>query len=130
MPFDGTDFIVETETIERQRVQELRNFLAILPAHKFHMAIWQKDLEELGCNTVACIGGWAETLFQKECEKATFLEDNQGWAGVADVLGLTYKEADALFQPNGYRFMKWTPSQAVAVLDHYLATGQIDWSVA
>lgn len=133
MPFDAEPSI---ETTTRDRVIRLRNFLATLPPEKFDM--WSignpTDAAKMGtCNTPACIGGWGCALFG-----IPSLFD------VADYLGLSDAHQMALFYPsgaghlngkprrmaNGTHASKATPQQAVQVLDHYLATGEIDWGVA
>lgn len=138
MAYDSTDFVVtETpvpETIERTNMRRLRDMIAGLPAERFDMSE-SGEWEDAGagdCGTAACIGGWARALLRRHVYSIDEL---------APDLGLTKREATALFYPGSGDSM-WapmsdgrspydaTPAQAANVLDHYLATGRIDWSVA
>jgi hypothetical protein len=129
MPYDATTFEPQTEAdVCRGRMLQLRDFLAGLDEARFDMRRWRADAADLApwsqgeCGTVACIGGWAEILFGGE--------DDMGKAGA--LLGLSVLESVRLFAPYGI-FERWgeiTTAQAVQVLDHYLATGEIDWTVA
>lgn len=62
-----------------------------------------------------------------------------GLLGLTEVgftrLGLSYGQVDALFFPDGDmgdggNAYSATPAQAVKVLDHLIATGEVDWGVA
>lgn len=127
------DSFPSAEVTARDRVIQLRDFLATLPPKRFDMNDWMDypgwDWTEKGeppittlhnCGTTACIGGWANVLFFPN-------KGEVAWRDVGTLLGLTYHQADSLF----FKFPKCDlgPTQAVAVLDHYLATSLIDWSV-
>lgn len=117
MPFDAAS---PPEVTARDRMIRLRDHLAKLPAKEFDMAHWH-------CGTTACIGGWVENLF---CGTRYVTVD--GAAGA--LIGLSPTESQDLFYParfctKDFAAYEATPVQAVAVLDHYLATGEIDWSV-
>ena len=82
------------------------------------------------CGTPVCFFGWARELFFKG-ERATVAE-------VVRFLGLTPVEGRDLFcmgdtSPNwavGSDPFNATAIQGARLLDHYLATGEVDWSVA
>lgn len=129
MAYDATDFVVtevpapvrdpKSITDPRERVAYLRDFLRELPPKKFNMADWH-------CGSAACIGGWVENLW--------FYGRSRPSQEVADALGLRSPD---LFYPWGQHAdgrdicgPLTTPTEAANVLDHYLATGKIDWSVA
>lgn len=116
MPFDAEPSI---ETTTRDRMIRLRNFLATLPPEQFDMETWGDTCE---CGTPACIGGWCERLFSPD--RSIF-----EWEAGA-LIGLSKADAFDLFFPISQEPYSSTTAQAVQVLDHYLATGEIDWSVA
>lgn len=138
MAYDGTDFVVtqapvpvrdpKSITDPRERVAYLRDFLRALPAARFDMqqSGSYADARAGECGTASCIGGWARAIFQMPVSLAE----------VAEALGLSDGQADDLFYPVGDMrngegaIFSRDPMNAVAVLDHYLATGKIDWSVA
>ncbi len=114
----ATEAQPSAEGARRQRVVQLRDHLAnVVHDQYFNMAEWR-------CGTVACIGGWAEALFFPGRQEATV-----GEYEIAEELGLTAEQADDLFFMTATeRKMKEVGrAEAVAVLDHYLATGKIDW---
>lgn len=134
MGYDSTDFVVtetpvrdpKSITDPRERVACLRDFLRELPAERF-------DMREVGhwseagtgsCGSAACIGGWARAIFGRS--------DNGSVGGIDWVgpnrLGLSEGQTTQLFYPFGH--FDANPAQAANVLDNYLATGRIDWSVA
>jgi hypothetical protein len=105
-------------TVTRDRVLRLRDFLKALPDKKF-------DMRNPGiCGSPACIGGWGLRLFMPdEADEASIRV-------VGPMLGLTDFQACELFFPGAAAAYSASPLQAVAVLDHLLATGEVDWSVA
>lgn len=116
MPFDSADAPVEI--VGRDRMIRLRDLLAKLPPEKFDMG----TVGDRDCGTPACISGWAQRLF------------SQFDGDMGAMLGLSPRQVDALFCPKGWTSAKpndprFPVSGAVKVLDHYLATGKIDWSV-
>jgi hypothetical protein len=100
------------------------------------------------CGTAACIAGYAVMLQAAETAEiepsychCTYSDQAGGW------LGLDYDEGRALFTPNLGLYdsdkdrteiradyvPKWTGvtvQHAIAVLEHLLATGEVDWRVA
>jgi hypothetical protein len=122
------NFPTPERSITRDRVMRLRDFLKALPPEKFNMAEWGAPAQ---CGTPACIGGWAERVILKACSLGDY-----GWGDVGAALGLDEEKAYALFFPydvalsGGRTAFRATIPEAVAVLDHYLATGEIDWGVA
>lgn len=116
----------------RERLVILRNFIAALPDERFDMSTWHQRKD---CGTCACIGGWAAVLFG--------LNDVGGGptispAEVAEYLGLSVPNAFRLFYPpvtihrwgKALKPYKATHKEAVKVIDHYLATGEVSWSAA
>lgn len=150
MAYDATDFVVtETPapvvrdprsiTDPRERVAYLRDFLRELPPERFDMAsLYSKHGRDTymhgngeaisyvkGCGTAACIAGWTIAVF------APKVRVREGAPIAEDLLGLTDLQGNDLFLPSGFTQQDFaTPAQAANVLDHYLATGKIDWSVA
>lgn len=124
MPFDSD---APAEVTTRDRLLRLRDFLAELPAERFEMSntgtlLWENP----HCGSPACIGGWARILFVPWQDR---------FVGLTEVgftrLGLSYGQADALFFPaGGWNAYSAMPAQAVKVLDHLIATGEVDWGVA
>lgn len=106
-------------TVTRDRVMRLRDLLKTLPPEKF-------DMRNPGfCGSPACIGGWALRLFMPD------EADHESVSATAPLLGLTAAQGFHLFFPSGFTgAYSASPAQAVAVLDHLLATGEVDWSVA
>lgn len=115
MPFGASE-----ENNARSRLVRLRDFLATLPEERFDMRDWNQTDE---CGSVCCIGGWTEHLFAGPGELSE--------EAVAELIGLDYLEGQTLFYPANYdRAWDATPAQAVRVLDHLLATGEVCWEVA
>jgi len=83
----------------------------------------EDDRSGHSCGTVACIGGWTNVVLAKS--------GNLPIAAAQRRLELTDRQADALFYPLGYWRVDndYTPSQAVAVLRHLAATGEVDWTI-
>lgn len=141
MAYDSTDAPADVHA--RERLMRLRDFLAELPPEKFDMGDYivpgdddESDIDIYSvpikqavdvCGTAACIAGWAQVLFNP-----TESQDEE-LARVA--LGLTEEEGQALFCPwttegsSVDRSEDLTLTQAVRVIDHLLATGDVDWSV-
>lgn len=114
MAFDATP---DAEVTARDRMIRLRNWIGGLRNEQFDMVHW--------CGSATCIGGWARVMLGMrpgETENAL-----RSWK-LRRALGLTTVQAEALFFPDN--MCGTTRAQAVAVLDHYLATGEIDWGVA
>jgi hypothetical protein len=127
--------------INRENVQKVRDHIANLPPEHFRMDWWVATLSERGynhkppsreqlinhtCGTCACIGGWTMALLGKT-EDLLGPEDDAG-----KLLGLSASQADKLFYPHGTgkSYSEYTIPDAVAVLDHLLATGEVNWSAA
>lgn len=146
MPYDATDFVVieapapvrdpKSITDPRERVAFLRDFLRELPPERFDLRwmysrngqdSWSAErtaAKNHSCGSAACIAGWTHFLFEPDTTET-------GSNFARDVLGLEWGAANELFTPRGYLARPSpTPAQAANVLDHYLATGEINWSVA
>lgn len=124
MPFDATN--PPADLTCEQRFTILRDTIARLPKRKFNMGLWEKHTPS--CGTVACIGGWIQTLFTDGTREIGSIEAGK-------LIGIDYDQATSLFYPetdNGdLTDLAWkaTPAQAVRVLDHLKETGKVDWSV-
>lgn len=113
MPSDAQ---VPAEVTARDRMIQLRDHVAYKVRDKdFDMRYWH-------CGTSACLGGWVENLF--------FDGKNTSSDVVGAKVGLDDEQSWKLFYPTGVSLASITRDCAVAVLDNYLATGEIDWSVA
>lgn len=81
------------------------------------------DMSGHNCGTTACIAGWA--LAVRDEGKLPDVEDYH--AEAANFLELPLRTSEALF-------LHWndgtTPAEAVAVLRHLAATGEVDWSIS
>lgn len=138
MAYDATDFVV-TEvpapiTQERANMLRVRDTIAGLSCKMFDMSESGEveDAERGSCDTAACIGGWARAVLRRRVNSIYEL---------GPYLGLTEPQARTLFYPgvtgteatlmsDGESPYDASPHQAVRVLDHYLATGEINWAVA
>lgn len=136
--------------MNRENIQRVRDRIAKAPARRFAMNsyfgyrdqygdLWDAEnyarpnaeLAEGSCNTCACIAGHA--LAELEPKRVT-----RGSIAnrAAKVLGLTTRVAGRLFEPNNHDAYFQESSltlagigkaHAVRVLDHLLATGEVDW---
>jgi hypothetical protein len=136
MPFDAGGPEPPITNLHR-----LRDFLAEVPANQFDMRHWWLSNDDTlfprekgrhhPCGTIGCIGGWTNFLATAKDEHVIHAEDRaEEW------LGLNERTANALFYPHvdgdNHR-MRWgqiTPTMAVKVIDHLIATGRVDWDVA
>lgn len=130
MTYDATDFVAtetpapvvdpKSITDPRERMAYLRDFLRALPERSPHYSYDSWHRTEV-CGTACCIGGWAATFFLDAGRLYSIKE-------AAEDFGVPERLSDDLFF-NG-EGMSSTAHKAANVLDHYLATGEIDWSVA
>lgn len=83
------------------------------------------DLSGHNCGTVACIAGYAETLFVMDGG------DLADYGGSGTFFGISDDDQIALIMPRGWNLdpRQYTPQRAVSVLRHLAATGEVDWSV-
>ncbi len=119
--------------MNRENIQKVRDHIVAVDATRFDMTVWCRkaggvahDIEpaELvhNCNTAGCIGGWAEGLLRKGRDDGTSAQD---------LLGLDEDQAYELFYAwDGPGLDKITQAQAAMVLNHLLATGNVDWYAA
>jgi len=120
-----------------ENIKRVRDHIAGLPAERFNMDCWavgagQTFPFQLGaeaflsdCGTCGCIGGWTNAVFR---EGVLYSQH-----AAAKRLGLNEETADALFFPDQAitgSYDTITIPEAVAVLDHLIETGEVDWSVA
>lgn len=100
--------------MDRARLQQVRDRIAAEPAERLDMRSWPSCRSLHECNTAACIGGWGAFVRQQE-------EGGDGRSAypscVGDWLGLTFAQADALFQPPGWSRNIYTQADALAALD-------------
>lgn len=88
------------------------------------------DQRQMGekCGAVACFIGWTNSVFHAESPL-------QSSKSAGAYLGLDEEQYSQLFYPsvdNGWpnvRYESVTPEQAVHVLRHFAATGEIDWTL-
>ncbi len=120
MPFDAEPTV---EVTTRDRMIRLRDFLAILPEERFNMSSTSVPDGPFDCGTPACIAGWAHALFKLK-------PGLEYYRDVGRHLGLSRGDATDLFAAAQFPVVPRSTAQAVEVIDHYLATGKIDWSVA
>jgi len=130
MPFDAehfvvTDLPVHPSVSQPERIRTLRDAIRAAP-QDFDM----RDPAMHTCGTAVCFHGWVKELFfgkyvTTETTSAHLgLSPQQGadlyqmWTGNAEPCNLNR------------RFRDITAQEGVRVLNHYLATGEIDWSVA
>jgi hypothetical protein len=127
MPFDSSEFEFNAPSKTspkdlspgRANLLMVRDHIAALKPSHFRMDEWR-------CGTAACIGGWAEFLIL-----GSLNDMRVRISDVGALLGLSEDQSDELFHPP--LRMDWrdiTIPQAVAVLDHLLATGEVSWDVA
>lgn len=98
---------------------------------RFDLGVYVGDSWASGthCETVGCIAGHAIALLDPD------QFNNDGDCGVFSeamgLLGLTCKDAVALFEPDSGRvhYDRVTAQVAAKVLRHLLDTGEVDWSV-
>jgi hypothetical protein len=127
-------------TSKKKRLEFVRDFIASIPEDNFNMGDWHGTMasspvakarrtikKKHYCGTVACIGGWTELLFAAPAAS--------GWYGhkAPSLLGLSQEDAQELFYPHALEdSLEWnqiTNAQAVRVIDHFLATGKVDWTI-
>ena len=124
MAFDATAFEIDplTLTTARERLEYLRDFLRRLPKARFDMGNWPEP-SYTRCGTAACIGGWADALFQPGITLP-------GLAETSDLLGLSGLQLNALCFPERFCHGEVTPAEAADVLTHLINTGEVNWAVA
>jgi hypothetical protein len=100
--------------VNRENIQKVRDHIAGLNPEQFDMTHW--------CGTACCIAGWTAKLFD--------VDPGMNQAGA--VLGLGGVPASDLFLGFGSPtpLTSLQQSDAVAVLDHLLQTGEVDWAAA
>lgn len=116
-----------------ENIKRVRDHIASLPPERFDMTVYGGHVTEDGdvvedlradvsdCGTVACICGWTVAIFGV----GEGLDDQ---SAACEVLGLTEMQGDLLFIPDPRNGR--TSADAARVLDHLIATGEVDWSVA
>lgn len=132
-----------------ENIKRVRDHIAALPDERFNMLSYVGVRDEAGgvcdlyvdgatnasalegsCGTCACIAGWTLAIFAPDEPKS----DNE-IADAGKILDLTFAQARRLFEPNNHapefgRLLSGvTRSEAVAVLDRLMATGNVDWSI-
>lgn len=121
--------------MNRENIQKVRDVIAALPRKRFNMTGWahggNRYYSEISpseithdCDTAACIGGWAVALSAPD-ETTPFSTDVRERASA--FLGIDGSMSMDLFMPNIENWSRITNAHAVRVLDHLLATGEVDW---
>lgn len=118
-----------------ENIKKVRDVIAALPRARFDMSRWAwrtdgtsvttgdaVEVLEHDCGTAGCIGGWTEAIFGSPGVR--------GWCDeeVAALLGLGGAEGDRLFYPHDVSDR--TQTEAVAVLDRLIETGEVNWEWA
>ena len=109
--------------MNRENIKRVRDHLAELSPERFDMEVWGPGPKALrhDCGASACIAGWAQAILSP---RSTM----DPWWKAERLFELSPEQSADLFLAPGHRDA--TTSQAVAVLDHLLETGEVDWSVA
>lgn len=123
--------------MNRENIQKVRDAIAVLPPERFSMEKWACRPAETGlrwyvqnatdllhdCGTCGCIGGWTNAILSGP---EGVRGDSNDAATAGGLLGLSPSVARSLFYP----YQEWSDisrDDAVRVLDHLLATGEVDW---
>lgn len=120
--------------MNRENITKVRDVIAGLPPERFAMRTYigvdgldssrvtpAAGIKE--CNSAACAAGW--TMVTLKPRSRASHHDYDAIAG--GLLGIDEDGADELFRPEGWLHDEFTPAHAVRVLDHLLATGEVDW---
>jgi hypothetical protein len=98
----------------------------------FNMKHWNNPDDEESkyptnvCGTPSCIGGWAESIKRFEDKIVTdeeFLPEGE----ICKWLGLNRDDGDDLFYPDVVDWSRITREEAIAHLEHVIATGEVNW---
>lgn len=84
--------------------------------------------EEDWCGTAGCIAGHTCMLFPEE-GRDRLVAYHHIPTTAARILGLKHEEQDYLFTPRTLDLQDVTLAQAIVVLEHFLATGEVDWTL-
>ena len=111
--------------MNRKAIKRTRN--AIIDSGTYDQTVWVHDCETPGCiaGHAICAHGWVPTA-TVDISTQTATPPDGGlpqYIDVAarDILGLDSEQADELFSANA-------EGDPVAVLNHLLETGEVDWS--
>ena len=137
-----------------ENIKKVRDMIAACDPANFNMSdfirsyeLWGKTAEKLkqaqpeeNCGTACCLAGWAVTAMLKEgANPLDFAAKGYPEAlnyyniekKAADYFGLSFIEARELFMADASRSnireAQIQPSEAVAVLDNLVETGEVDW---
>lgn len=115
-------------------ITTLANVIENLPPERFNMRSWASSQNgptptrhEVvhSCGTVACIGGWAESLAKPDEVMASVAEP--GFRLAYNWLGITREQAEELFMPDHKPWGHITQAEAVATLRRLAETGEVKW---
>lgn len=120
------------DAIERHEIEWLGfNMSHYCAVGKIHLT----DHSGHNCGTVACIAGWGAAV--SGVPKSRMTEDFDAETPAMEFMGLSEDQMDHLFyaksHPHFSSHKNWnniTQDQAVAVLRHLAATGEVDWSIS
>lgn len=125
-----------------ENILKLRDFIDSLPAKRFDINVWANTLADNpevinydatsdevlhNCGTCACIGGWADVLFQP---KGFLIVQSDGYINTAEQLGLDTDTAYDLTHPSDVAWSLVTKDVAVEVLTILAETGRVDYKKA
>jgi hypothetical protein len=126
-------------------LQRIRDLIASQPPEALKMDAWftgaDYDLKwndedqlvsivipeiEHTCGTAACIGGWAMVQLSHDLGTQDIPSPDGFSTEARNFLGLTPTQAGELFYPSNITAR--TQADALATLDHLIATGEVKWS--
>lgn len=111
-------------TIGKRRMGRMITFLEKLPTKRFDLC--QVRVEKK-CGTVACVVGWAPTVFPTLFKKQGWDLEEQDYADIgAQIFQIPESDADDLFTPNReiadmFLSNKATPKQVARRMRKYMA---------
>lgn len=114
-----------------ERILQLADFIEKLSPERFDISLWIKAPDRFltnqqlihDCGTCACIGGWAQMLFNDPYEDSISHSQH-----AFELLGLTELQADKLFCPPNYSEPSLYPQdRVVRTLRRLAKTGEILW---
>lgn len=110
----------------------------------FNMSNWRTDVYGTECSSAMCIAGaaiqFSNPLLDYETWWDTIEDHGSPIISAAEALGIPVEDAEKLFEPWGYfdyvgEVATWgepleQPMDAYLVLEHYMKTGEVDWTLS
>ena len=135
-------------TLNIANLQKTRDLIASQPPEALKMDSWFADEDafdyvygededgdegligirtpEHTCGTAACIGGWAVMQLARDLGVTVIPTEWGIGSAAARYLGLDSTQADRLFHPS--YLSERTQAEALATLNHLIATGEVEWT--